>query len=144
MIQATELSDKFGGAEKVDYFGMPVEDYLSRLIRELQEVQQRAAGRVLTLDADPEFGCPGGVIEEWGGRLHFPERGSKASVLGRITSYQRGYPYVIARIGLRNEDPTKPDSIVEGCFVFPDGSALLPIGGGAGQLLDVLGTFTER
>ena len=123
---------------------MPTEGYLARLGREIQEVQERARGRVLTLAADPEFGCPGGVIEEWGGKLHFPERGSEASVPGSITNYQRGYPYVIARMGLRNEDPTKPNIVVEGCFVFPDGSALLPIGGGAGQVLDVLANYTER
>src|SRR3989344_6732078 len=130
-----DISGPFGRCDEVAY--------LRKLEREIREREERAKGRVLTLAEDTEFGCPGGVIEEWGGRLHFPGREANAFVDGRVVNYQRGYTYVVARVGLRNQDPERPNIVIEGCLLFPDGSAILPLGDGRAQVIDVLATYEE-
>lgn len=99
--------------EMTKRYEFSTESYATKLARELKESHQRAMGRTLDCAADPEFGCPGGVIEVWGGRLHFPEIGPDASVVGYITEYKAGMPCVWAEIQGRGK-----------CMVFPDGSAI--------------------
>lgn len=131
-------------ADMSAYFGKCSEsDYQVKLQRELAEIESRARGRTLTLAGDESTGISSGVIEEWGGRLHFPIRGSgdKASVGGRILSYNPNCFFANAEVALRSK--RNRFGLTKKVLLFHDGTGLLLLGDGYGQCIDVLATYDQ-
>ncbi|MBW3021116.1 hypothetical protein KY334_07515 [Candidatus Woesearchaeota archaeon] len=110
--------------------------YPGKLERELRELDESI---IMTLPEDLDLGSEGGRIKQFDGTLYFLDKGG--CVFGKVIDYDKTLPYVIARIHLRNESSTKPYITIEKCFLFPDASAIVPLGEGRAQVIDVLAKY---